>query len=220
MGIHKGTKLSKLSKVMRLQYENGDRINPLTDLTYEEYFGKRRTLQIKRKQRDAKIGKKRKPFTNKWKHNLGNARRNKTMEEFYGKQKASKIKNNMSNSLKGRIFSDKHCKNISKSRYEVMKILRKKKVFVFNKTHFDSKSELEIALCIKYQFGIILKDGVNCHVRVGQKEYDFLVHKVFVEFHPVIKFFHPDETNKNYYKTRRQNLDNHGYRNHSLVIIK
>ena len=67
-----------------------------------------RPEEANEKLRKAKTGKKRKPFSDEWKHKLGNSMRDKTHSE--------ETRSKMSSSQKGRVFTDEHKKNMSLSR--------------------------------------------------------------------------------------------------------
>jgi len=98
--------------------------------TYEEIYGDKseeiknkigdgqrgipKTEEHNRKNREAHLGKKRKPFSKEWRKKLGLATKGKTYEEIYG-DRADEIKKKRSESLKGRTFSKEHRERLSES---------------------------------------------------------------------------------------------------------
>ena len=96
-----------------------------------------------------------------------------------------------------------------------VKIQRENKPYYFHKVPFDSNSEKEMGMNLSYQFKIKLKEGVNCHIRIGGKEFDFLIGNCFIEFHPWDRKY----SIKEYYKERRKILDKNGYKNFNLIVI-
>lgn len=101
-------------------------------------------------------------------------------------------------------------------------ILRQNSQYIWKKTKFMSNMEKS---CAK----IILKEpyeGVNCHIKVGSKIFDFFPNEndsmfinCFVEFHPILKFFRPNETLESYYDDRRKILDNNGFKDKKLIVL-
>lgn len=84
---------------------------------------------------------------------------------------------------------------------------------------FDSNAEREIAINLYYQYKLSLIEGKTCHIGIGRCEYDFLINKSFIEYHPFNLLF--DKCNlENYYKKRRKNLDKNGYKGYPLIIIR
>jgi len=82
--------------------------------------------------------------------------------------------------------------------------------------YYDSKAEIEIYLCLKAQFKYEPQDNKTLHVNVGNFEYDYLLNRIFIEYHPWdLKF-----TSLQYYNRRRKNLDKNGYKNYSLIVIE
>jgi hypothetical protein len=98
------------------------------------------------------------------------------------------------------------------------KKLRKTKNIIWRGVHFDSWKEVEIAMSIFFQFGIKLKEGKNCHIQIGSREYDFFVYETFLEYHPILPFY--KESKEDYIINRRNNLNEQGYKNNPLLIIK
>lgn len=101
------------------------------------------------------------------------------------------------------------------------KRLRENKGYYWKGNYFASSRECEIGMCVSYQFNIKLKEGVNFQKEVDYKSFDyFLFNYLFLEFHQVLKFFQPDETEKSYYKKRRNILNENGYKDYPLIVIK
>ncbi len=72
-------------------------------------------------------------------------------------------------------------------------------------------------MCLYFQKLLKIIYRKTIHVRIGFKEYDFLVnkYKTFIEYHP-----HDFNLSKEeYYNNRRLNLNNNGYKNYNLVVI-
>jgi len=101
------------------------------------------------------------------------------------------------------------------------KRLREKKGYYWKGNYFASSRECEIGMCISYQFNIKLKEGINFQKEVDSKSFDFfLFNYFFLEFHQVLKFFQPDETDESYYQKRRSVLNKNGYKDYLLTVIK
>ena len=85
--------------------------------------------------------------------------------------------------------------------------------------YYDSKPEIEISICLQEQFNYIPKERKTLHIRIGNRECDYLIKelKLFIEFH---SFWKKDDNEKEYYKLRRENLDNNNYKDYNLIIIK
>ncbi|GAG30791.1 unnamed protein product, partial [marine sediment metagenome] len=96
---------------------------------------------------------------------------------------------------------------------------RKNKPYIWKGVHFMSKLEMEFAKTI-------LKkpiDGINCNIIMGSKTIDFFPQSYdkkyqnrFVEFHPWDRIL----THKEYYDKRREVLNQNGYKNYQLIVIK
>jgi len=102
------------------------------------------------------------------------------------------------------------------------KVLREKRNIKFNGIYFASYGECEIGICIYYQIEK-LKIDKNYQVNVGFKSFDFLISQFncFIEYHPYNQLYDKGDTNLiKYYNRRRKILDNNGYKNHNLIIIK
>jgi hypothetical protein len=113
---------------------------------------------------------------------------------------------------------------------KAIKTLRDRSNFEYMGVKLRSNDEIIVAKLI------LTKpiDGVNCNVRVGNHEIDFMPQegdKMFygkaVEYHPIDKngfecgFTHNGRrlTDKEYYNSRRKILDNNGYKNKELIMI-
>ena len=98
--------------------------------------------------------------------------------------------------------------------------LREKKKILFDGVLYASK--LEAACAKRFMKNKIVDkftDGINCHVKIGYKEFDFFPQqKVFVEFHP-IGIFKNTETRDSYYTARRKALDECGHADCPLIVI-
>lgn len=101
------------------------------------------------------------------------------------------------------------------------KILREKKCIYWKGNYFDSFKECEIGMNIYYQIEKLI-EGKNYQKKINSKLIDFYIKRCdcFIEFHQILKFINPDETNENYYNIRRKILNNGGFRNSNLIIIK
>jgi len=76
-------------------------------------------------------------------------------------------------------------------------------------------------MCIHYQFKIKLKERKNVHFLVGFKEIDFFIHDCFIEHHPYNPLYDKKDIKlKGYYKKRRKALNENGYKDFPLIIIK
>ena len=95
---------------------------------------------------------------------------------------------------------------------------RNRKNNAFNGIMFDSMGELEFSLNIHYSIEKLV-EGKNYQVIVGNKPHDFLIkkYKCFIEYHP---WDRNGLTDKQYFKFRRKNLDDNGYKDYNLVVIK
>jgi len=92
----------------------------------------------------------------------------------------------------------------------------------FKSVIFDSRFECEIAMCLYYQkFIKKLIERKNCHVIVGCKEHDFLFNKQCIEVHSLNNWTNKKfKEAKNYDKKRRKNLNENGYKDYNLIVIK
>ena len=117
--------------------------------------------------------------------------------------------------------SEIHNKICKKGGLVSAKVRREKKPYYFHKIPFDSNFEKEIGMNITYQLKIKLKEGVNCHIRIGGKEFDFKIKRCIIEPHIINHFFNKYYKNdKDYYLKRRKILDKNGYKKYKLIVIK
>ena len=105
----------------------------------------------------------------------------------------------------------------------VLKSLQKRREYSnikFKNNYFDSRRELEFAMCVYYQLGILLKERKNCHVLVGKKEFDFYINNIYIEVHPItntnvdLHNVHIDD----YTKERKNILLKNNIKNNLLII--
>ncbi len=99
---------------------------------------------------------------------------------------------------------------------------RKNYPFEFMGCFFDSNEERVV--CKK-----LVKEGLlnkpiekeNVHFRIGKCHIDFFIKsKIFLEFHPPVRYGRKrDETKESYYIKRRELLDKNGFRECPLVLI-
>jgi len=97
----------------------------------------------------------------------------------------------------------------------VARILREKKDYIFKNLAFDSKSEMEIAINLHYQYNMPIIDGITCHVIVGSYTYDFFINDTFIEYHPHNPLYDKD----NNYESRRKNNLITNNKNNEVIII-
>lgn len=88
----------------------------------------------------------------------------------------------------------------------------------FKGQYYDSKLEMDISICFQKQFNYIPKEGKTLHIRIGRFEYDYLLKKLklFIEYHAWDRKY----TFKEYYDRRRKVLNQNGYKNYKLIVIK
>lgn len=94
-------------------------------------------------------------------------------------------------------------------------ILRNKYGYSFKGIKYSSNMEREIAICIYYQFEKI-KEGKNYQIKIGNCHIDFFINDIFIEFHPYNALYDRD----NYYLQRRKLLNENGYKDYPLLVIK
>ena len=113
-----------------------------------------------------------------------------------------------------------HLKNIcSICGFEAIKQLREKKPYWFYKIPFSSNSEMKCAKLFYKYFSIIPKENKNCHIKLKKGEIDFLILNKFIEFHPCKTIYDKRNINQ-YYKDRRQILDNNGHKDKELLVFE
>jgi hypothetical protein len=98
---------------------------------------------------------------------------------------------------------------------------RKNYPYEFMDCLFDSNEERK--LCKIFVQERLMKTPIekeNIHLRIGRRHIDFFLgNKIFVEYHPPIKYGAKNETIDNYYTERRKILDDNGYKTYPLIII-
>ena len=107
-----------------------------------------------------------------------------------------------------------------KNGLKTSEILRKRKNIKVRGNYFASYGECEIGICIIEQLNNLIK-GKTFQVKVGSKLFDFYIPSwnCFIEFHPVLNFLYPHETRNNYFKSRRNVLNENGLKESNLIII-
>lgn len=105
-----------------------------------------------------------------------------------------------------------------------IKKIRENKPYYFAGIPHDSNEEKEVSK-ILYNNGMNLKEGKSVHIRIGRKEIDFQLNNLekfgikngtFMEYHP----WDMDKTDEQYYQSRRKVLDDNGYKDNQLLVIK
>jgi len=99
---------------------------------------------------------------------------------------------------------------------------RKNYPYEFMGCFFDSDSERRICeIFVKYGLMDKPEEGKNVHLKINRHHVDFFIqNKVFVEFHPPLKYGRKrGETLKSYYEEKRRVLDENGYKNYPLIVI-
>lgn len=94
--------------------------------------------------------------------------------------------------------------------------------FEFMGCFFDSNSERELCkLFVNHGLMIKPEERKNVHFRIAKYHIDFFInHYIFVEFHPLLNYGRAkNETIYTYYAARRKILDEHGYKDHILMVI-
>ena len=98
-------------------------------------------------------------------------------------------------------------------------ILRNNYGYSFKRVKYFSMAEREFAVNIYYQIGKLIV-GKNYQVKIGSKTFDFFINNTFIEYHPHIPGWYNKYSPKQYYNQRRQILDENGYENYSLIVIR
>lgn len=98
-----------------------------------------------------------------------------------------------------------------------LNISKNRGTYVFNNIYFDSKGEMEFALNIHYQIEK-LKLWQNYQFIIGLKRIDFYIKKYdcFIEYHPYDRNLNMIQ----YYINRLKVINNGGYKDSNLLIIK
>ena len=84
--------------------------------------------------------------------------------------------------------------------------------------YYDSSDEAGISAALQEQFEYIPKEGKNLHIKIKGGEIDYLIEKLklFIEYH--VRF--DKLTFKQYYNKRRKILDENGYKDYDLLVIR
>jgi len=84
--------------------------------------------------------------------------------------------------------------------------------------NFDSEGERLRAIWRLMNWGVVPIEGVNCHIRVGNYEIDARPFEwLFEEYHP---WDMTGLSDKEYYAKRRKILDENGYEDCELIVVK
>ncbi len=194
---------------------------------YGSIAGKKRIMQIR------KSGKSKEYFSAMAKklqekdpeHSQRNMKKaHETMKKngvFYAHQKEATLK-----------CRDKHpnqLKEMSKRVHELYPDLahrsrrkqRENSPYWYKGCRFDSNQERAVCkLLVGHNLIDIPIESKNVQFRIQNYEIDFfLKEKVFLEFHPPISLGNKIETEKSYFKKRREILDENGFKNYPLVVI-
>lgn len=99
------------------------------------------------------------------------------------------------------------------------KARRENRPYTFGGVHFSNESEKLCCINLVKIYGFIPEEEVNCQVKVGSKRFDWKIEyiKTFFEYHPWDK---TRRTPEEYYRARRKVLDENGYKDYRLVVIK
>lgn len=98
---------------------------------------------------------------------------------------------------------------------------RKNYPYEFMGCLFDSDSERRLCK-IFVESGLIKTpaEEKNIHFRINKCHIDFFIkNKIFVEFHPSVRYEKSKESVKEYYIRRRSLLDKNGFENYPLIVI-
>jgi len=99
---------------------------------------------------------------------------------------------------------------------------RKKYPYKFMDCIFDSNDERHVCdRFVKHDLITKPEEGKNVHFRVNTCHIDFfLQQKVFVEYHPPVRYgIKKNETIESYYEERRKLLDENGFNDYPIIII-
>ncbi len=100
---------------------------------------------------------------------------------------------------------------------------RRNHPYEFMGCFFDSDSERKV--CKKFVNHQLIDrpiEGKNIHFRINKKHIDFFIqNRVFVEFHPSVKYQNSKLESTDCYYTRRRNLLNkNGFEKYPLIVIE
>ena len=99
---------------------------------------------------------------------------------------------------------------------------RKKWPYSFMGCFFDSDTERRLCkIFVEHNLIRVPEEGKNVHYKINKCHIDFfLQNKIFVEFHPPIRYGKKKgETVSTYFHERRKILDKNGYENYPLILI-
>lgn len=100
---------------------------------------------------------------------------------------------------------------------------RENSPYRFLDVSFLSGQERQVAMLFNKKLGFIPQNGVNCSFKVNRSIIDFKFGDDFIEYHP---FHYKNNTDKSgrtfeqYFEARRKILDENGYKNASLIVLK
>lgn len=125
-------------------------------------------------------------------------------------QRQNSIKGNIINQQNGTGFWNPKIRNLIKH-YKNIK---------FNDIYFASKKECETAMNIHYQLEEI-RENYNYQFYIKLKCIDFFIrkYKCFIEYHPITKVYDKEETYESYYNSRRQILNEGGFKDCNLLVL-
>lgn len=106
--------------------------------------------------------------------------------------------------------------NRVKGGLETLKFIRLNKPYKFLNVLFDSNEEKEVAKMLHNTLQFVPIERKNCHVKIGTKEFDFILNDIVIDYHPWDKRY----TLKQYFNIRRKILDNSGYRHCKYYVFK
>lgn len=98
---------------------------------------------------------------------------------------------------------------------------RENSPYWYKNCRFDSNQEREVCkLLVGHNLIDVPTEGKNTQFRIQNYQIDFFIkEKIFLEFHPPIRYGDEIETEETYFKKRRKILDENGFREFPLVVI-
>lgn len=140
------------------------------------------------------------------------------------------IENSMKGALKCMEKHPDQLKNMSKKAHELYPLAllalesrRKNYPYEYMGCFFDSDSERRLCkIFVDYKLIDKPIEGENIHFKIGKRHHVdfFLKNKVFVEFHPPLRYGdRKEETLRSYYDGKRNVLNNNGYTHYPLIVI-
>jgi len=85
---------------------------------------------------------------------------------------------------------------------------------------FPSATERDVAKLRFEILGIVPINGVNCHIMIKHKEFDFEQFGFIQEHHPYMQPLYKTIPQEEYYKQRREILDSNGHKKSSLIVTE